>query len=211
VLRSALANGADRAIRVDIDQQLPSAVVAAAIAGPLAECDVVVCGSWSVDRGSGSVPAFLAHELAAAQALGCVRVERRADELRAERRLDGGRREMVRLMTPAVVSVEAGAAVLRRASLPAVLAADRVAIDVVVPTVADDHRVRTVGRRPYRPRSRQLSPPSGADARGRVLSLMGTDSDRQPLLALELDPTEAADRLLDQLAGWGVQPIDRTP
>ena len=114
-------------------------------------------------------------------------------------------------MTPAVVSVEAGAAVLRRASLPAVLAADRVAIEVVVPTVADDHRVRTVGRRPYRPRSRQLSPPSGADARGRVLSLMGTDSDRQPLRALELDPTQAADRLLDQLAGWGVQPIDRTP
>ena len=81
---------------------------------PIALRPAFACGGWAVDRGSGSGPAFLAHGLAAAQALGWVLVERRADELRAERRLDRGRREVVRLLTPAVVSVEAGAAVLRR-------------------------------------------------------------------------------------------------
>lgn len=211
VLRNALAAGADRVMRVDIDRKSPSAVVAAALAGPLAECDVAVCGEWSVDRGSGSVPAFLAHELGAAQALGCVRVERRGDELRAERRLDRGRRELVRLATPAVVSVEAGASDLRRASLPAVLAADRAVIEVVASIADDDQRVRTVGRRPYRPRSHELEPPGGTDARGRVLSLLGAEWDHDPHRAVELDANPAADRLLEELARWGIQPPDAKP
>ena len=206
VLRAALAAGVDRVMRVDIEHDMPSAVVAAALAGGLGACDVVVCGDWSVDRGSGSVPAFLAHELDAAQALGCVRVERDEPGLRAERRLDRGRRELVSLAIPAVVSVEAGSADLRRASLPAVLAADRAVIEVTSSRAENDPRVRTIGRRPYRPRSRELHQPEGTDARGRVLSLIGAHSDRRPRQPLELRPAEAADRLLDQLAGWGVRP-----
>ncbi len=54
---------------------LTSSAVAAAIAGIAAGAQWVVCGDVSADRGSGAVPAFLAAELDAAQALGLVGVE----------------------------------------------------------------------------------------------------------------------------------------
>src|SRR6476619_6606198 len=58
MLRDALAAGAARAIRVEVALDAPSEHVAAALAGALPDdVDVVVCGTWSTDRGSGSVPA----------------------------------------------------------------------------------------------------------------------------------------------------------
>ena len=73
-LREALAVGAHRAVRVDAPAGLTSAAVAAAIAPVAADADWVLCGDASADRGSGSVPAFVAAELGAAQALGLVAV-----------------------------------------------------------------------------------------------------------------------------------------
>jgi electron transfer flavoprotein beta subunit len=75
VLREALAAGAHRAVRVDTPTDAPSSVVAAALARALDGApSVTFCGVWSLDRGSGSVPAFLAAEWDAAQALGLVSV-----------------------------------------------------------------------------------------------------------------------------------------
>ncbi len=92
---------------------------------------MVVCGDRSVDRGTGALPAFVAHELGAAQALGLVALEvtaatgRPADlALSADRRLDGGWRERLRVPLPAVCSVEAAGVRLRRASLAGALAAE---------------------------------------------------------------------------------------
>ena len=93
----------------------------------------MVCGDVSADRGSGSVPAFVAAELGVAQALGLV--ERRPATAtaarRVTRRLDGGRREVLAVTAPAVLSVEGAVARLRRASLPAELAARTAPIEVV--------------------------------------------------------------------------------
>ena len=97
------------------------------------DVSVVVCGAWSIDRGSGSVPAFLAARLDAAQALGLVSLSFDASPRRtieAERRLDRGRRERLRVAAPAVLSVEGGSARLRRATLDRVLAARSIDIDV---------------------------------------------------------------------------------
>ena len=122
-LRAALAAGADRAGRIDASPELDSRTVADALAAQLRGIDVVVCGDYSLDRGTGSVPAFVAAELGAAQALGLVEVVddgaglgEEPPSLRVVRRLDAGRREVLDVAAPAVLSVEGSIATLRRSS-----------------------------------------------------------------------------------------------
>ncbi len=147
MLRDAVAAGAARAVRVDIEASVPSNDVAASICSSLFDSvSVVVCGAWSIDRGSGSVPAFLAARLDAAQALGLVSLSfdsSQAKMIEAERRLDRGRRERLRVTAPAVISVEGGSIRLRRATLDRVLAARSIDIDL-----------RDGGGSPFRPRHR---------------------------------------------------------
>lgn len=205
VLRDCLAAGATEACRVALDAALPSWVVAAGLARAVAGADLVVCGDWSLDRGSGSVPAFLAAELGAAQALGLVDLAVDPDgALVVERRLDQGRRERLRVRTPAVVSVEGGTASLRRAPLSAVLAAGRAAIPVVAAPSRPDERLTVEAAVPFRPRPRVLpAPPSDLPSRERVLRLTGALVERNPPQSLQLDPEAAADAVLEQLASWG--------
>jgi electron transfer flavoprotein beta subunit len=205
VLREAVAAGAGRAVRVALDPRSPSAEVAEAIASALDAPSIVVCGAWSLDRGTGSMPAFLAGRLGAAQALGLVTLDLAGrDDLGAERRLDGGRRERLRVPTPAVLSVEGGSARLRRASVAGVLAAGDAVIEVV-PTGARTSTGRAFPPSvPYRPRPTELAAPSPAlDARHRTLALTGALSPRIPPETVVLEPAAAADRLLAQLRGWG--------
>jgi electron transfer flavoprotein beta subunit len=89
VLRDALAAGADRAVRVDLPATAASAAVASGLAAALAGATAVVCGDWSLDRGSGSVPAFLAARLGAAQALGLVTIALEAPGVEAVARNRG--------------------------------------------------------------------------------------------------------------------------
>jgi len=205
MLRDALAAGATRAARVDLPVDVPSADVAAAIADVVRGASFVLCGAFSLDRGSGSVPAFVAAHLAAAQALGCVTLSPDDDgtSVTAERRLDGGRRERVRTTGPCVMSVEGGSARLRRAPLHAVVAAHAAVIDVVRPGGAP-HTSGGTRRTPFRPRARVLPAPSPElSARERILALTGALVERQPPQLLVLDPDAAADRILDQLRTWG--------
>jgi len=205
VLRDALAAGVRRAVHVLVPVPLDSASVASALAGAVGDSSIVWCGDYSLDRGTGSVPAYLAAELGAAQALGLVQVDLGphgvVDGLR---RLDGGRRERLRVDGRAVVSVEGSVAALRRSSLGAALAAKRAVIDVVHPAVpaAESRRVT----RPYRPRARMLSAPSGSTALERIKVL--TDASAAPVHGetLTLGPSEAAHHILQVLADWGYLP-----
>jgi electron transfer flavoprotein beta subunit len=211
VLREALAAGATRAVRVDLEADAPSEAVAVALAPVVTGAAVVVCGNWSLDRGSGSVPAYLAAHRHAAQALGLVTLAFAAehpDEVTAVRRLDGGRRERLVATAPVVLSVEGASARLRRAGLAGLLAARHAAIEQVAAepsaVVAATTGVRTG---PYRPRGRVLAPPpAGLDARQRVLSLTGALVERTPPQHVVADAPEAADRLLAQLRAWGYLP-----
>jgi electron transfer flavoprotein beta subunit len=208
MLRDAVAAGASSAIRVNTEPAVPSEHVAASIWSAIGhDVSVVLCGAWSIDRGTGSVPVFLAARLDAAQALGLVSLSFDASPRRtieAERRLDRGRRERLRVAAPAVLSVEGGSARLRRATLDRVLAARSIDIDVrdgvsrVVPATTP---IRTA---PFRPRPRVLpGPPSDLGARERILSLSGALVDREPPRLVRLDPPAAADELLAQLQAWG--------
>jgi electron transfer flavoprotein beta subunit len=252
LLRDAVAAGAGRAVRVDLPADADAAAAAAALAPVLAAADVVWCGDGSLDRGTGAVPAFLAHALGAAQALGLVAVDEQSlvavdeqslvavdeqslvavDEpglvavegpglvavegpggrgggLRVERRLDGGRRERLLVAPPAVLSVEAATARLRRAPLGAALAARRAVVEVVRPATAAGAAPHAppVRTGPYRPRPRALPPPEpGLSARERVLALTGALVARTPPRTVTLDPEAAADLLLEQLRAWGERP-----
>jgi electron transfer flavoprotein beta subunit len=202
-LREALACGAASAVRLDAPPHLTSATVARALASACRGARWVVCGDASSDRGSGSVPAFLAAELDTGQALGLTSVAPLADgRVRVVRRLDGGRREVLDADPGTVLSVEGGCAELRRASLPAELAATIAPIDVRPGPTNPVEPLRET--RPYRPRARAARRPSG-DAAARIRELTGaTESGaghRPELVAL--DPPAAAAHILARLGEWG--------
>jgi electron transfer flavoprotein beta subunit len=218
MLWDALAAGAAEVLRVEPAARTSSprpadlvgggrdlpAALAAALRSLYGVPDLVLCGDRSADRGTGSFPAFLAAALNAAQVLGVVRMEPEGDGVvRVHRRLDGGRREVLRVRPPAVVSVEAAGVRLRRAGLPATLASGHAAIPVVRATGAPANRIPVLGSHPYRPRPRELAGPSGSALR-RTLELTGALVERTPPTVLgPLSPGQAADELLGYLRRRG--------
>jgi len=219
MLRDALAVGAAQALRVEparwMARPRPVGLVggeresAAALAAALRQRygvpDLVLCGDLAADRATGSFPAFLAASLGAAQALGCVRLESLDGRvLRAYRRLDGGRREVLLVRPPAVVSVEAAGVRPRRAGLPATLAGKDAAITTAsTPAAAAARRIRIIGAHPYRPRPRELPVPTGTALR-RTLELTGALVQRTPPTVVgPLPPDQAASELLAYLRRHG--------
>jgi electron transfer flavoprotein beta subunit len=201
--------GSDQSFVDDVagDERAMARAVAAVVrsAGDPA---LVVCGDRSADRGTGAFPAFLAHALGAAQALGLVDLRPDDGGLLAERRLDGGRRERLRVPRPAVCSVEGAGVRLRRASLPATLAAGRTPVPTASApalTAQDGAGPVTPGPAvPYRPRTRVIPPPDSAAPRQRLLSLTGAlVAHEPPTIIGPVDATEAADALLAFLARHG--------
>jgi electron transfer flavoprotein beta subunit len=219
VLRQALAVGADvRRVPCSSDELgtadgsdlvADPAQLAAALAGAIRAVGspaLVVCGDRSALRGTGAVPAFLAHHLGAAQALGLVslRVVEAGAELIGERRLDGGWRERLLIRPPAVCSVEAAGVRLRRASLAATLAAADAAIPVS-PTIrtSGPARISAGPARPYRPRPRVVPAPAGS-TRDRLLALTGAFAAHDPpRIVGPVDAAGGVEELLDYLARHG--------
>jgi electron transfer flavoprotein beta subunit len=203
-LRYAAAFGPQRLVRVTTDRDAPSDEVADALASILADAAVVCCGDYSADRGSGSVPAFLAHQLGSAQALGLTGLApREPGGLIAQRRLDGGRREHLQVTAPAVISVESGVAKLRRAPLPGLRAAREAAIETAEGGAAHRSRVTVMGTAPYRPRSKMLPPPRARLPRARLLAIAGARTERTPPRVVRAPCDEAADELMAYLKDKG--------
>lgn len=213
VLRDCVAAGAARAVRVELEPGASSAATAAALAEALHDAEFIFCGDASIDRGSGSVPAYLAGELGAEQALGLVGLELpRGGEravLKVARRLDRGRREHLSVAPQCVLSVEAHTARLRRAPLDAVIAAQGFGIELRPlerESMFDAGEPAPVPVRtaPWRPRARVVPAPSSSlGPRDRVLALTGVLGDRSTARILRLEPAEAALVVLDALEAWG--------
>ncbi|HSB84939.1 MAG TPA: hypothetical protein VLD86_01450 [Ilumatobacteraceae bacterium] len=200
-LRLALACGARTAIRVDAPRHLDSAAVASALAPVVAHSEAIWCGDYSFDRGTGSVPVFLAAELQRQQALGLVGVEL-GQALRVTRRLDGGRREVLRITAPSVLSVEGSIARLRRAGLRPALSAQTTEVLPYGTTVAPRDSTAPVTVHPFRPRARVLPGPVGGTL-DRVRALADSTTTRQHGETIEAEPSEAAGRIIAALQHWG--------
>lgn len=200
-LREALACGAHRAVRIDSSTDLDSAHVAAMLAAEFGDATSVWCGDYSPDRGTGSVPAFLAAYLNASQALGVVEVTGLGEWLHVTRRLDGGRRELLRVEFPAVVSVEGSVARLRRAGLGALMAARDAPIDVLPAEHLDERQPAVV--QPYRPRARALAAPEGPTVLDRLRELTEAAAAATRGETVHLPPAAAANRIVASLRSWG--------
>ncbi len=218
-LRTALAVGAAAVQRIDADPQANSTMVAHAIARVAAASDIIVCGDVSLDRATGSVPATVAALLGRARALGLVSLDTTAVPLRAVRRLDGGRREILEVPPPAVLSVEGAVARLRRGSLAATIAAtDAVVTTIPSPPASADTPAFSATTEsptitPYRPRPRVVDAPAGSTLE-RLRDLLGMgdgDGDVSRTETVALDPDEAAVRILEQLTAWGYLPDSLDP
>ena len=200
----------DAVLRQALAADAPSHAVAHAVGDVVTEVGAtwVLCGAHSLDRGSGSVPAYLAHHLTAAQALGLVAVDPVTEpgdrSLVVTRRLDMARRERLRVVAPAVLSVEGNVARLRRASLAAALHSESATIEVVSPSSGARPGVPAAPatRRAYRPRARELDAPHGSTLE-RILELTDAATPRTPPRLVELDPSAAAAEILRQLREWG--------
>jgi len=181
--------------------------------------DLVLAGDRTADRGTGALPAFVAHELDAAQALGLVALRAATDDdhpsagraLVTERRLDGGGRERLLVPLPAVCSVEAAGVRLRRAPLAALL--DPPPIDVMDPApvagaAGTTGTTPSIGApRPFRPRTRVVPAPAGDDPRQRILELTGAlVAHDPPTLVGPVDAAGAADALVAFLERHGYLP-----
>lgn len=205
ILRESLACGAARAMRIDTPDTCTSADAASAVARVLSELGhirIVWCGDYSSDRGSGSFPAFLAAHLDLDQCLGLIQVDFAQAGLPIDvtRRLDGGRRERAVVHAAAVLSVEGSVARLRRASLSRTLAARSLPIEVL------DSNIRPAPAditRPYRPRARTIDAPRGSTPLDRIRSVTEASAPKGRSDAIELDPDQAADLILERLRDWG--------
>ncbi len=210
VLRLALAAGADEAVHVELDPSATSESVAHGLVPHVGGADLVWCGDVSLDRGSGSVPAFLAANLRAGQALGLTGIELggTASPMRVDvlRRLDGGRREQLVAGAGTILSTEGGTARLRRAPLDRKIAAKTAPIRQVAGTPDSTPAPQIAGVGPFRPPARVVSPPVGSSATDRIRSLVGLTTERRTARAVRLDPAEAADAILEALADWGEYP-----
>lgn len=217
VLRSAAAFGLGELVHVEMSEDAPSEEAARCLAAQLGDALLVWCGDMSADRGSGAVPAFLAARLGASQALGLLAVDwpeaERPDgevSIEATRRLDGGRRERLRVTAPAVVSCEGAAARLRRAPLPGVLSARSAPLKRQgSPGTAErptGWQPRTVALEPFRPPARVVPPPVGASPRERIGELVGVGAEPATARAVTLEPLAAADAILEALRSWGELP-----
>jgi electron transfer flavoprotein beta subunit len=199
------------------DERALARTLIAAVA-PFGRPDLVFCGDRSVDRGTGALPAYLAHELGAAQALGLVAVEAAEDAegarvLLVERRLDAGWRERLRVPLPAVCSVEGAGVRLRRASLDGALgvAGMPVPVDrslgvagVAGPVPSGPGSFHIGPTLPFTPRTTTVPAPSSADPRLRLLALTGAlVAHEPPTVVHPPDAAGAADVLLTFLARHG--------
>ncbi|MEK7425461.1 MAG: mycofactocin-associated electron transfer flavoprotein beta subunit [Actinomycetota bacterium] len=205
ILRDALACGARRALHIECAPDGDSRDIAFELAAAVRGADVVVCGDHSLDRGSGSVPAFIAHHLHAAQALGLVSVEApapAAQSIKAVRRLDGGRREVLEVPLPCVLSVEGSVASLRRAALPDALASTAAAIEHRIAS-PPHHFAPPAVVTPFRPRARTLPAPAGDDVLGRLRLLTDAVGHSAHGEHVELTPRAGAERIVEVLREWG--------
>jgi electron transfer flavoprotein beta subunit len=191
-LRGALALGGDEAARVAFDGGgLAGGVrVARLLAAAIANSgtpDLVVCGTRSPDSGTGIVPAALAEYLGLPYVGGVVRIEPGREEIELERRLDGGRREVVRARPGLVVGVEPSLCQPRYPALLARRKAERAPIPVVTAAdlgvVDDAGPLQPAGLHPPRPRLAQLvAPPPSLSARERLAFILagGAAQNRTP-------------------------------
>lgn len=133
-LRTALALGADRALRVDTDE-VPDALSVARVLAKVAETeqpDLILLGKQSIDSDNNQTGQMLAALLDRPQATFASEVKIDGDQLQVTREVDGGL-QTLNLKMPAVVTTDLRLNEPRYASLPNIMKAKKKPLDVKTP------------------------------------------------------------------------------
>ena len=132
ILRSALAVGVDRALRVDCPHSPEPQVVASALKALVERdgCGLVLLGKQAIDDDCNQTGQMLAAFLGWAQGTFASKIELDGDKVQVTREVDGGL-ETVRLKMPAVITVDLRLNEPRYASLPNIMKARKKPLEVL--------------------------------------------------------------------------------
>jgi electron transfer flavoprotein beta subunit len=123
-LRSYLAMGADRAVRIwDPELQDADALTVATVLAALARRErpeLILCGAQSSDAANAATGVALAGPLALAHVAVVSAIAREGERLTVQRELDGGAVEVLELSLPALLTVQSGTNAPRHATLRAI-------------------------------------------------------------------------------------------
>lgn len=209
VLRNALSVGVTSVLRVwdDLPVPLEPTAIAMLLAAALRReglLDIILCGTRSVERGSGQVPALLAESLGWPVVTDITHLEMDDGTVRVQQRLERGAREEFVVPRPAVLALEPGLVRLRHASLTGVMKAKRATIPTrnaadLGLSVNDMRLPAPVIRAvlPPRPRPRTtFMPDSSLPPHERIEQILSAGVAREAGQLLEGPPDAMADAIL---------------
>ena len=128
VLRTALAMGADEGILINAPDSLDSFSTAKALALVIqqeGDAKVIFTGKLAIDDNASSVSQMVAEFLGAPHATVVSKFTFSPENIVVERDIEGGSKEVLQLMTPAVVAANKGLNMPRYASLPGIMRAKK--------------------------------------------------------------------------------------
>lgn len=144
-LRTALAMGADEAIVVNTTQDIDAITTAKALADVIKSeggAQIIFSGKLSIDLNQSSVPQMVAEFLGLPHTSVVSKFEATPEAFTVERDVEGGAKEVVQMMAPAVVSANKGLNMPRYASLPGIMKAKKKTIKEVELSSAQEIKVR---------------------------------------------------------------------
>lgn len=137
VLRTALAMGADEAILINTPENIDSVSTAKSLAEAIKTeggAHIIFSGKLAIDDNQSSVPQMIAEFLSIPHTTVVSKFEATAENITVERDVEGGAKEVVQMMTPALVAANKGLNMPRYASLPGIMKAKKKVIKEVEPS-----------------------------------------------------------------------------
>lgn len=127
-LRTALAMGADEAIVINSPESLDAFSTAKALANVIKSeggAHLIFSGKLSIDSNQSSVPQMVAEFLSIPHTSVVSKFETTPENTTVERDVEGGAKEIVQMMNPALVAANKGLNLPRYASLPGIMKAKK--------------------------------------------------------------------------------------
>lgn len=127
-LRTALAMGADEAIVINSVENADALTTARALSSVInseSGAHLIFAGKLSIDSNQSSVPQMVAEFLNIPHTSVVSKFEAHSENINVERDSDGGAKEIVQMLTPALIAANKGLNMPRYASLPGIMKAKK--------------------------------------------------------------------------------------
>lgn len=127
-LRTALAMGADEAIVINSSESLDAFSTAKALASVISAegpAHLIFSGRLSIDANQSSVPQMVAEFLSIPHTSVVSKIETTPENTTVERDVEGGAKEIVQMINPALIAANKGLNLPRYASLPGIMKAKK--------------------------------------------------------------------------------------